>query len=214
MRGREAQVVRRHSSTNQARRMWDRMAPGYDRSMRPVERLLEPLGRQWVCSRATGRVLEVAVGTGRNFAFYPPDVKITGLEISPKMLDIARQRAGALGRRVDLIEGDAQALPFVGGSFDTVVCTLSLCNVPDLPGSLAEMARVLQPDGRLLLLDHVASRWLPLRALQRLADLVTVPVASEHFTRRPISILPATEWRVVESERRKLGIFEWVHARR
>jgi ubiquinone/menaquinone biosynthesis C-methylase UbiE len=190
------------------------MAPGYDRGMRPFERMLRPIGRQWVCSRAIGRVLEVAIGTGRNLEFYPPEVSLTGLEISPRMLDLARQRAAETDRHINLLEGDAQALPFADGSFDTVVCTLSLCNVLDLPAAVAEMARVLRPGGRLLLLDHVASRWLALRALQRLADLVAVPLAGEHFSRRPAAILPAAGFRVEESQRRRLGALEWVHASR
>ena len=205
---------RGESSTARARRLWDRLAPGYDRAIRPVEWLLFGGGRQWVCSRATGRVLEVAVGTGRNFPFYPAAVSVTGLELSPAMLSIARRRARNLGLDVHLCEGDAQALPFAAASFDTVLCTLSLCNVPDPATAIAEMARVMRPGGRMLLLDHVVSRWRPVRALQRLAEAVTVPAAEEHLTRRPAAMLPAAGLRIVESHRRKLGIAERVHARR
>jgi ubiquinone/menaquinone biosynthesis C-methylase UbiE len=193
--------------------MWDATAPGYDRGIAPIERLMLAGGREWVCSRAVGRVLEVAVGTGRNFPFYPPGVAVTGLEISPGMLSIARQRARDLGIEVHLREGDAQALPFASDSFDTVVCTLSLCNIPDDAAAIAEMARVLRTGGRLLLLDHVASRWWPLRALQRFIELITIPAADEHFTRRPRTMLPDAGLRVFEAQRLKLGIVERVHAR-
>jgi len=71
------------------------------------------------------------------------------------MLEIARKRADELGVDADLREGDAQQLPFPDTSFDTVVCTLSLCNIPDNRRAIAEMKRVLRPGGRLLLLDHV-----------------------------------------------------------
>lgn len=212
MRGRNRSVPR--SPTARARHIWDTMAPGYDRSVGIIERLLLAGGREWVCSRATGRVLEVAVGTGRNFAHYPVAVSLTGVEISPAMLARARQRAADLGLTVDLCEADAQALPFADGSFDTVVCTLSLCNIPDDVAAVAEMGRVLRPGGRLLLLDHVASRWAPIRAAQRLLERFTVPSADEHFTRRPRVLLGDAGLRVVESQRLKAGVVERVHARR
>src|SRR5215211_2714770 len=102
----------RTDATERTRRIWDKRAPTYDRTMGLVEKLLLGDGRAWVCSRAAGDVLEVAVGTGRNFALYPAYIRLTAIELSPRMLEIARARAGAVGREVDLREGDAQALPF------------------------------------------------------------------------------------------------------
>ena len=64
------------------RRYWDSHAAGYDREMSFMERILFEDGRQWVCSKATGDVLEVAIGTGRNLPFYPPNVRLTGIEFS------------------------------------------------------------------------------------------------------------------------------------
>ncbi|PZG02710.1 class I SAM-dependent methyltransferase [Micromonospora deserti] len=199
-------------STAKARRVWEKMAPHYDRDIRFWEKVQFPGGREWVCSRATGRVLEVAVGTGRNFPFYPPGVSLTGIELSPQMLDIARQRATDLGLDVELRVADAQELPFDDASFDTVVCTLSLCAIPDHGRAIAEMARVLRPGGRLLLLDHIASRWWPVWAVQRLTELVTIRAAGEHMTRRPKVMLAAAGLAVAESERLRLGTVERVHA--
>ena len=141
--------------TERLKRHWEREAPTYDRRVGFFERVLFGDGRQWVCSRASGKVLEVAVGTGRNFTFYPQGVRLSGIDLSPAMLEIARKRAEELGVDADLREGDAQQLPFAGASFDTVVCTLSLCNIPDHGRAIAEMKRVLRLGGRLLLLDHV-----------------------------------------------------------
>jgi ubiquinone/menaquinone biosynthesis C-methylase UbiE len=75
-------------------------------------------------------VLEIAIGTGLNPPFYPADVRLTGIEISSAMLEIARRRSHSLGRQVDLVIGDAQALPFPDQHFDTVVCTIALCSIP------------------------------------------------------------------------------------
>jgi ubiquinone/menaquinone biosynthesis C-methylase UbiE len=145
-------------------RVAEKMAPRYDRDIRFWEKVQFGGGREWVGSRVEGRVLEVAVGTGRNLDYYPPGLSITGVELSPAMLAIAKQYAADLGRDVDLRQADAQALPFDDDSFDTVVCTLSLCTIPDPAGAIAEMRRVLRPGGRLLLLDHIGSSWWPIRA--------------------------------------------------
>ena len=114
--------------TERVREIFDASAAQYDKGMAFNEKLFCGDGRAWACSHARGQVLEIAIGTGRNLPFYPADVEITGIEISPAMLEIARQRAQGLGRQVELVIGDAQALPFPDQRFDTVVCTLSLCS--------------------------------------------------------------------------------------
>src|SRR2546429_1430137 len=121
------------------RRRWDRQAGSYDRSMTGADRYFFGDTRQWLCAQAVGAVLEVAIGTGLNLPHYPHDVRLTGVESSPGMLAIARRRAADLGREVDLREGDAQALDFPDGSFDTVVCSFSLCAIPDDRRALSEM---------------------------------------------------------------------------
>lgn len=200
------------SATEKARRAWDAFAPRYDRSMRFFERVWFPGGREWVCSRARGDVLEVAIGTGLNLSHYPSAVRLTGVELSPAMLAIARDRAAHIGRPIRLVPADAQALPFPGASFDTVVCTLSLCAVPDDRAAIAEMWRVLRPGGRLLLLDHIGSNWWPIWAGQRLLEMLTVRGAGEHQTRRPIRHVQTTGFTIEESQRLKAGTVERVAA--
>src|SRR5687768_6236160 len=100
------------TATARQRRVWNRNAPGYDRQIAFFEKVWFGGGREWLGRRAHGRVLEVAIGTGLNLPHYPADATITGVELSPRMLAIARQRASDLGRAVDLHEGDAAHLPF------------------------------------------------------------------------------------------------------
>jgi ubiquinone/menaquinone biosynthesis C-methylase UbiE len=195
------------------RRVWDRAAPRYDRAMRFFERVQFGGGRQWVCSRAAGDVLEVAVGTGLNLPYYPAGVRLTGVDLSPGMLALARERAAELGREIQLREADAQALPFDEGSFDTVVCTLSLCTIPDERSAIGEMWRVLRPGGRLLLLDHIGSRWWPVWAVQRLVEVFTAR-SGEYQTRRPLPLVRAAGFEITESQRLKIGTVERVAARR
>lgn len=194
------------------KRVWDKAAPGYDKQIAFFDRHWFTGGREWLSERARGRVLEVAVGTGRNLPGYPADAAITGIELSPAMLDIARQRAAAAGRDVDLREGDAEHLPFDDDSFDTVVCALALCTIPSPVAAVGEMRRVLAPGGRLLLLDHIGSSWPPLFAAQWLAERVTIAAAGEHFTRRQLPLVKAAGFQVVEAERLKAGTVERIHA--
>src|SRR5207302_1774 len=190
------------------RRYWDSHARGYDREMAFMERILFEDGRQGVCSKAIGDVLEVAIGTGRNVPFYPPNVRLTAIEFSPAMLEIARRRAAELGRPVDLRLGDAQALDLPNTAFDTVVCTLSLCGIPDERRAIREMKRVLRPGGRLILLDHVAGSPVWVRAIQWLLERITIPLQGEHFRRRPRLTAEAEGFLVEIAERKKLGIVE------
>ncbi|MDA3629245.1 methyltransferase domain-containing protein [Saccharopolyspora sp. WRP15-2] len=196
------------------RAYWDRSASGYDKMMGRFERFMAPGSRKWVCSRAEGEVLEVAIGTGLNIPAYRSDVRLTGIEWSPQMLDLARQRARDLDVPVDLREGDAQDLPFPDATFDTVVCTFGLCAIPDEEQAITEMARVLRPGGKLLLLDHVESTSWPARLVQRAADLVAVPLGGEHFRRRPLPLVRAAGLELEETDRFKLGIVERLSARK
>lgn len=196
------------------RRLWERVAPSYDSSIARVDARFMAASRTWACQRAHGDVLEVAIGTGLSLPSYPPGVRITGLDQSSAMLARARHRAAQLGLAVELVEGDAQALPGPESSFDSVVCAFALCSVPNVRAVLSEMIRVLRPGGDLLLVDHVASSNPFLRAGQYLLDAVTVPTQNEHWTRRPLGVLRQMDVDIVETDRLHHGLIERVHARR
>ena len=149
------------------------------------------------------------VGTGANLAHYGPDVDLTAIDPSARMLEETRRKLSEAGpasrsdrasspgpelslvRPVRLLAADVGDLPFEDGSFDSVVATYVLCCVPDVPLALTEITRVLRPGGQLLLADHVRSTAWPLRLGQRLLDVATVPLQGEHFSRRPRTLLAA-----------------------
>ena len=118
-------------------RYWDKKSRNYDKGMRFFDRHLFGDSRSWACGQATGKVLEVAVGTGLNLEAYPRDIALTGIDLSDAMLDIARSRASELGRSATLRQADAHRLPFDDASFDTVVCTFGLCAIPDHTQAIA-----------------------------------------------------------------------------
>ena len=201
------------AETERVRRYYERIAHRYDEYVDYFEKLLVGDGRRWVCRQARGDVLELAIGTGRNLPYYPSDVRLTGVDLTPAMLKLARQRADALGREVDLRVGDAQALDLPDARFDTVVATLALSSIPDERQAVVEARRVLRHGGRLLLVEHVRSPLLPVRALQRLLDPLFVHCYGDHLLREPLDHLAAVGFVVERAERSKGGMIERLVAR-
>ena len=202
------------AETERVRRLKDRDAPNYDRRIGFMERILFEGGREWVCSQAQGDVLEIAFGTARNLEHYPAGARLTGIELSPEMYAIAKRRQTELGREADLRLGDAQQLEFDDESFDTVVSTLSMCEIPDYGQAIHEAHRVLRPGGRFLLLEHVRSPSLPVRLGQRLLDPLFVRFQGDHLLREPLGPLADAGFDVERLERSKWGIVERVFARK
>jgi ubiquinone/menaquinone biosynthesis C-methylase UbiE len=202
------------AETERVRAIQDKTAPRYDRQISFFERVLFAGGRQWACSQAKGDVLEIAAGTGRNIEHYPPDAKLTAIELSEEMLAIARKRAADAGIEVDLRQGDAQALELPDESFDTVVITLGLCTIPDDRAAVGEASRVLRPGGKLILMEHVRSPALPVRAVQRLLEPLAVRFEADHLLRDPLDYLAAEGFTIQSVTRLKWGIVERVVARK
>lgn len=202
------------AETERVRALYEKEAPRYDRTMGRWDRILFTGNREWVCGQAGGEVLEIAIGTGRNLGFYPEHVRLTGVELSPPMIELARSRAAELGREVELRLGDAQALEFPAASFDTVVCTYSLCTIPDERAAVREARRVLRPGGRFLLAEHVRSPLAPVRAIERLLEPLSVRFGGDHLTREPLEHLEAEGFAVEEVKRSRAGIVELVGARK
>ena len=202
------------TETQRVRRLQDKTAPRYDRQIGFFERVLFEDGREWVCSQAEGDVLEIAAGTGRNLPQYPGGVRLTAVELSPEMLAIAKQRAEDLGQDADLREGDAQALEFADASFDTAVCTLGLCTIPDDRQAVREVYRVLRPGGQFRLMEHVRSPALPVRMVQRLLNPLAVRFEADHLLREPLEHLQGEGFEIERVERSKWGIVARIAARK
>ena len=207
-------VSREDRPTESVRSHYDRTASRYDRQIKLAERILFGDGRQWVSSQAVGDVLEIAVGTGRNLRYYQGNVRLTGIELSPAMLGLARQEAAALGRNVDLQQGDAQALDFPDERFDTVVCTRSRFPIPQDRAARREAHPGLRPRGRFVLLEHVRSPSRPVRAGQRLLEPLFLRFEHDHLTRDPLDYLEGAGFEIEGVTRMKWGIVERVVARK
>lgn len=200
------------AETERVRRIYDRAAQRYDRGERWERRLFGSDARE-IVQAARGETLEIAIGTGRNLPLYANEVHLTGVELSEAMLERARARAAELGIEVDLQQGDAQELPFPDARFDTVVCTFSLCTIPDDRRALMEARRVLRPDGILLLSEHVRSDKWPVRMIEQLGEPIMRRLAGDHLTRDPLDHLEQASFIVDRAERSRLGVLErvWAH---
>ncbi|WP_369961915.1 class I SAM-dependent methyltransferase [Leifsonia sp. EB34] len=198
--------------TQRQLRSWRKQAAKYDRKVGRAEQTMLAGSREWVGARASGRVLEVAVGTGRSLPYYPAGVELTGIDLSPEMLAIARARAAEQGIEADLRQGDAEALPFGEAAFDTVVCALALCSIPRPGVAIAEMARVVVPGGSVVLVDHTRSDRALVFAGQWAIERFTIPLQGEHLTRRHRAEVEAAGLQVIEHERLRSGSVERIRA--
>ena len=127
----------------------------YDLVMGAAERGRLAVWRRETVRPASGRVLEIGAGTGLDFGHYRAGATVIATEPDLGMLQRARSRAADAPASILLVAADAQALPFREGTFDTAVVGLALCTIPSPPRALAELRRVLRPNGVARLLEHV-----------------------------------------------------------
>ncbi|MGN5240541.1 MULTISPECIES: methyltransferase domain-containing protein [unclassified Rhodococcus (in: high G+C Gram-positive bacteria)] len=171
--------------------LFDATAPRYDRQIRLSERRLLGNPRKWAVGHASGRVLEIAVGTGLNLPLYSPDVTaVTGIDLSSGMLAHAQQRIADHGlAHCEVRRGDAQALDLEDESVDTVVSTLSYCTIPDPAAACAEAMRVLVPQGRFVLVEHGPSTNRLLTRIMRAIEPLTLKFMADNLVRDPVPYL-------------------------
>lgn len=183
--------------------IYDKFAAGYDRSIAPLERRFLSRWREETLSlmAADSTILEIGAGTGLNFRFYPECRDAVASDISLEMLRFAQGKTDS----VSLIQADAMNLPFGENTFDAAFATLVFCSIPDPDKAFAEIIRILRPNGRLVLLEHVRPEGLP-GYLFDFINLFTVPLMEDHFNRRTADRAEIAGLKIVEIRTKAFGI--------
>lgn len=180
------------ASGDDIRRRYDRLAPWFDSLEGFLEGLLFRRLRKKLWAQADGQhILEVGVGTGKNFAFYPADASLTAIDFSPNMLQQAQRKRERKQLSVDLALMDVQNLCYADNSFDTVVASFVFCSVPKPRKGLKELYRVLKPGGQLLLLEHVLSSNKVMAMMMNVLNPLIVRLVGANINRETIKNVQA-----------------------
>ncbi len=207
-------MKKRSHTKDAARKRYNRIAPVYDLMESLVERSRYSRWRELLWSKVEGtNILEVGVGTGKNFPYYPPNTEITAIDFSEKMISHARKKVEKHKVKVNLQQMDAQNLEFDDNTFDTVVASFVFCSVPDPIQGLTEVKRVCKPIGKVLLLEHVLSANCILAWLMNLVNPLVVGTMGPNINRRTVENVVNSGLKVEKVTDLAAGIFKLIEAR-
>ncbi|MEC4748262.1 class I SAM-dependent methyltransferase [Methylomicrobium sp. Wu6] len=197
----------------QIQQRYDRLAPYFDCLEAMMEGLFFKSWRTKLWESVEGQhILEVGVGTGKNFDYYPAGARITAIDFSPKMLEQARNKKNRKHSNVDLELMDVQSLHYASNSFDTVVGSFVFCSVPSPMKGLKELHRVCKPGGRVLLLEHVISSRPVLAGIMNLLNPLVVSLAGANINRNTVKNVQACGFRKVRVDERSSDIIKLIEA--
>lgn len=179
---------------------YDRMGAGYDTVTKAADKWVLDRMRRGLVEKAFGRVLDVGIGTGKNFDYYELASEVVGIDLSPKSLETAQKKAERRGIPHTLKVGDATNLEFEDESFDTVIMCLVACNLSDPVKAFSEMRRVCKKDGHVLFLEHTPPTTIGMKCLFAAA----YPIARLALNCNPysanVSLIPESGLREITRE--------------
>ncbi len=207
-------MIVQDKATEATKRRYNRVAPVYDLMDIIVERSRYSKWWELLWSKLEGtKILEVGVGTGKNFPYYPLKADITAIDFSEKMLSRARQKAEKQKVKVNLKQMDVQHLEFEDDIYDSVIASFVFCSVPDPVRGLVEVKRVCKPEGKVLLLEHVLSANRILALLMNLANPVVVRTMGPNINRRTVENVVDSGLKLEKVTNLAAGIFKLIEAR-
>ncbi len=183
--------------------IYDKFAKGYDKAFAPFEKRFLSSWRRETLSflPENAKILEIGAGTGANFKFYPTSKCAVASEISIKMLAFARQKTNSIA----LVQTSAETLPFAANSFDAAFATLVFCSIPNPEKAFAELQRIVKPNGKIILLEHVRPPGL-LGFVFDFINILTVAIIEDHFNRQTAELAENAGLRVLEVRSKAFGI--------
>lgn len=164
--------------------------------------------RQRLASQAQGTVLELGFGSGLNLPYYDPCrvTQLLALEPEEGMLELAQQRSAQSAFPVEVLQAGAERIPLPARSVDTVLCTWTLCTIPNVEQALAEVRRVLRPGGQFLFTEHGLSPEPQVaRRQHRLTPLWKRCAGGCHLNREPDALLKEAGFEIVATRKGYLG---------
>lgn len=187
--------------TEKVRDRYSRISFFYDLMEWPLERVAFSRWRKKIFNfLESDDILEVGVGTGKNFEFYPAGKAMTAIDLSPGMLSRAKKKAERKGIRVNLLEMDVQNLQFADQSFDIVLATFVFCSVPDPVKGLEEIKRVCKRGGRIILLEHVRPKGILLGKSFDLLNSFTVRIMGVNINRDTVRNMGKAGLKIIEEK--------------
>jgi ubiquinone/menaquinone biosynthesis C-methylase UbiE len=201
-------------TVNQLQGAYDELAKEYEKKIWFDQNILGIARyRMQLMFHAHGKILDVACGTGLNFAAFPTTSEITAIDLSPRMLEIAQHKATQLKLNIQTQIMDAGKLEFADESFDTVTSALSTCTFPDPVQALQEMRRICRKGGLILLLEHGHSS---IRWLANFQDRHVLPHYQQNagcrWNQDPLDLVKTMGMKILENKRFGLGMFHAIVA--
>ncbi|MCK5477992.1 MAG: methyltransferase domain-containing protein [Methylococcales bacterium] len=178
--------------SEKTKRRYNRIAPYFDGLEGFLEGLFFKTWRKILWKKVQGKhILEVGVGTGKNFPYYPQNMRITALDFSEKMLERAKIKQIRSNVSVELEFMDVESLCYADNSFDTVIATFVFCSVPHPHKGLQELYRVCRPGGQVLLLEHVLSSRPIMATMMNLVNPVVASIFGANINRQTVKSVQA-----------------------
>ena len=195
------------------KRKWDRAATSFDfmAAKGPEERWAG--FKKELFSHMDGKVLFLAVGTGLDIQTFPPGKDITGIDISPAMLEKAKDRADAYQGNLELLEMDVHDLPYEDNSFDQVYTSCTFCSVPDPVKGLESLKRVLKPGGEIRMFEHTGSKFFPFNIMMNIMTPLSKKVGPE-MNRQTVENVQLAGFEIMEVENLFLDVVKTITARK
>jgi len=190
-------------------RIFDKQATQYEKNR---ENPKQKRWRQHLLSDAKGEVLELAVGAGANFPFYPPEVKVTATDFSEVMLEKAKRAAKHHQIKVDFICSDIEEMNFPDQSFDTIVSTLSFCSYDNPMIVLDKINRWCRPNGQILFMEHGISSNLAVSAVQKALNPLLYRAYGCHHTRNILGLIRESGLKINKVESYWLNMVHLIRA--
>jgi ubiquinone/menaquinone biosynthesis C-methylase UbiE len=191
---------------------WDRAAANFDlMAGYGPEKRWRPTKRELFSRMGNGRILFLAIGTGLDIQFFPEERTIVGIDISPRMLEVATPRVDAYRGSLETRAMDVHDMPFDDASFDQVFTSCTFCSVPRPVEGLTALRRVLKPGGELHMFEHTGSRYYPFRLMMNLMTPLSRRFGPE-MNRATVENVKAAGFKLDGVEHVFLDVVKTIHA--